>query len=63
MKNSINISLVIVATAMLGLIFYGLQIYKKSTCGQLYRYTETLPNGSITSYPMEKEYKDCLQEK
>ena len=57
---------------MLGLIFYGIKsnidiknaeliIFKKQTCGQLYRYTETLKNGSINSYPMEKEFNDCLK--
>lgn len=32
-------------------------------CAQIYRYTETLENGAIVSYPMEKEYKDCANSK
>lgn len=32
-------------------------------CAQTYRYTETLKNGIVVSYPMEKEYRSCLQEK
>ena len=32
-------------------------------CAQAYRYTETLQNGAIVSYPMEKEYKDCVNSK
>lgn len=32
-------------------------------CAQAYRYTETLKNGAIVSYPMEKEYKDCVTSK
>jgi len=32
-------------------------------CAQTYRYTETLSNGATASYPMEKEYKDCVASK
>lgn len=32
-------------------------------CAQNYRYTETLKNGATVSYPMEKEYKDCVASK
>ena len=32
-------------------------------CAQTYRYTETLKNGAIVTYPMVKEYKDCVNSK
>lgn len=32
-------------------------------CAEIYRYTETLKNGATVSYPMEKEYKDCVASK
>ncbi len=32
-------------------------------CAQTYRYTETLKNGVVVSYPMQKEYANCLQTK
>ena len=32
-------------------------------CAQTYRFTQTLSNGTVVSYPMDKEYKSCLQEK
>lgn len=30
-------------------------------CAQSYRYTKTVGEGSVVSYPMEKEYKDCVK--
>lgn len=70
-KNISLIVFVIVSVLFAGLIFYGIKsnidikkseivILKMQTCGQLYRYTETLISGAINSYPMEKEYKECL---
>jgi hypothetical protein len=29
-------------------------------CAQTYRFTQTLKNGTVVSYPMEREYKDCV---
>lgn len=29
-------------------------------CAQTYRFTQTLGNGTIVSYPMEQEYKECI---
>lgn len=48
--------------------FYGLKVKEANeqmdfNCAQTFRYTETLPNGAIVSYPMEKEYKDCVTSK
>ncbi len=65
-----NISFVVMAIASIifvALYFDGLNIKKEGlknsvmlSCGQLYRYTETLPNGAVVSYPMVKEYQECL---
>lgn len=48
--------------------FYSLRLRQlnsefEAQCAQAYRYTETLKNGAIVSYPMEKEYKDCIASK
>lgn len=29
-------------------------------CAQTYRFTQTVSNGTVVSYPMEREYKDCI---
>lgn len=54
-----------------GLFFYGVNVYKSFkkeelknsrllTCGQLYRYTQTSKEGITTSYPMKKEFEECI---
>lgn len=48
--------------------FYALRVFEINeemnfNCAQTYKYTETLENGVIVSYPMEKEYKDCANSK
>ena len=48
--------------------FYALRVAEINSefdfqCAQTYKYTETLKNGAIVSYPMEKEYKDCVNSK
>jgi hypothetical protein len=48
--------------------FYELRVKEVNSefdfqCAQTYRYTETLRNGAIVSYPMVKEYKDCVNSK
>lgn len=48
--------------------FYELRVRElnsefEAQCAQAYRYTETLKNGATVSYPMEKEYKDCVTAK
>lgn len=71
-KNVNLVVFVLIAVLFAGLTFYGINsnlVIKKMElensvklrCGQIYRYTETLPNGAVTSYPMEKEYQECLQ--
>lgn len=65
----IFISVVIAAVGYYGVDkFYGLKVKEANeqmdfNCAQTYRYEETLPNGAIVSYPMEKEYKDCVTSK
>ncbi len=72
MKKYFSLIVAMIVILFGGLLFYAinsnlkirekeLQSSIKLTCGELYRYTETHPNGSVTSYPMEKEYKDCLK--
>lgn len=73
MKKNINlIVFVLISVLFAWLIFYGINsnlVIKKMElensvklrCGQTYRYTETLPSGAVTSYPMEKEFQECLQ--
>jgi hypothetical protein len=76
MKNQIGTILgFIILTATLAAVscfginkFYGLRIAEINSefdfqCAQTYRYTETLKNGAIVSYPMVKEYKDCANSK
>jgi len=48
--------------------FYTLRIKEVAAefafqCGQTYRYTETLKSGVVVSYPMQKEYSDCVSSK
>lgn len=48
--------------------FYSLRVAEINSefdfqCAQTYRYTETLKNGATVSYPMVKEYKDCVASK
>lgn len=72
MKKYLSLIIVMISILFGGLFFYAinlnlnikekeLQNSIKLTCGELYRYSETHPNGSVTTYPMEKEYKDCLK--
>lgn len=70
--NLIGFILVAVAVAAVGYFgidkFYTLRVIELNEkmdfdCAQTYRYTETLKNGAIVSYPMEKEYKDCVASK
>lgn len=72
MKNKNVLYMFLALALLIGFCFYGLNTYseiKKAelknsiryTCGQLYRYTKTLPDGGITSYPMEKEFEDCIK--
>lgn len=68
------IGFIIVAATIAAVSFYGINKFyalkiKESNeqmdfnCAQNYRYTETLKNGATVSYPMEKEYKDCVTSK
>ena len=65
----IFVAVAIVAVGYYGINkFYGLKVKEANekidfNCAQTYRYEETLPNGAIVSYPMEKEYKDCVTAK
>lgn len=65
----IFIAVVIAAVGYYGVNrFYGIRVGEFNeqmdfNCAQTYRYEETLPNGAIVSYPMEKEYKDCVTSK
>lgn len=48
--------------------FYLLRVKEVSAefdfqCAQSYRYTETLKSGVVVSYPMQKEYNDCVSSK
>jgi hypothetical protein len=48
--------------------FYALRVAEINSefdfqCAQTYRYTETLKNKAVVSYPMVKEYKDCVNSK
>lgn len=70
--NLIGFALVAVAVAAVGYYginkFYSLRVKELNSefdaqCAQAFRYTETLKNGAIVSYPMEKEYKDCVASK
>lgn len=65
----IFIAVVIAAVGYYGVNkFYALRLKEANeqidfNCAQTYRYQETLENGAIVSYPMEKEYKDCVTSK
>jgi hypothetical protein len=76
MKNQIFILIgFIILTATLAAVsFYGINRFATVRvaeinseydfqCAQTYRYTETLKNGAVVSYPMKKEYNDCLNSK
>lgn len=74
MNNKFLIVFCFISALFLGLFFYGLKSFldikekelinsNSLTCGQLYRYTETLSNKVVVSYPMVKEYQDCIQSK
>lgn len=68
------IGFIIVAAAIAAVSFYGINKFYALkvaeaneqidfNCAQNYRYSETLKNGATVSYPMEKEYKDCVTSK
>lgn len=68
------IGLIFVAVALAAVSFYGVKKFyglkvkeaneqMEFNCAQTYRYEETLSNGATVSYPMEKEYKDCVASK
>ena len=65
----IFVAVVIAAVGYYGINkFYALRVAEINeemalNCAQTYRYEETLSNGAIVSYPMEKEYKDCVTSK
>jgi hypothetical protein len=76
MKNQISILIgfVILTAAIIAVSFYavnrfyGLRAREIAAefnfqCAQTYRYTETLKSGVIVSYPMQKEYNDCVSSK
>ena len=71
MNNKELLSSILALAFFGGLFFYGINVYKSIknqelknskilTCGQLYRYTETQKSGAVTSYPMKKEFEECL---
>jgi len=76
MKNQITILIgFIILTATLAAVtfygvnrFYALRVKEIAAefdfqCAQTYRYTETLKSGVTVSYPMQKEYNDCVSSK
>lgn len=75
MQKLINlIGLIFVAVALAAVGFYGINRFTALRvaeinsefdfqCAQTYRYSETLKNGATVSYPMVKEYKDCVSAK
>jgi hypothetical protein len=75
MKSLVNLIGFIFLSAALAAVgyyginkFYALRVKEMNEemdfhCAQTYRYQETLKNGATVSYPMEKEYKDCLTSK
>ena len=75
MQKLINlVGLVFLSAVVAAVGYYGINKYyalrvreineeMDFNCAQTYRYTETLKNGATVSYPMEKEYKDCVTSK
>ena len=75
MQKLINLVGVVFLSAVVAAVgYYGINKYyalrvreineeMDFNCAQTYRYTETLKNGATVSYPMEKEYKDCVTSK
>ena len=71
MNNKELISSILALAFFAGLFFYAINIYKDiknrelinnkiGVCGQIYRYTETQKNGTVISYPMKKEFEECV---
>lgn len=71
MKKYNLIIVYLLQVLLMGLIFYGINTFadlknqeiktaKILACGQTYRYTETQGDKVTISYPMAKEFEDCV---
>jgi len=73
-KLTILFGFIILTAGIAAVLFYGIDRFYNLRvieiqsqfdfqCAQTYRYTETLGDGVVVSYPMQKEYKDCVNSK
>lgn len=69
-----SIGFIILTATLAAVSFYGINKFYELRvkeinlgfdfqCAQTYRYTQTLKSGVVVSYPMQKEYKDCVNSK